>query len=84
MYAYLIHLFIHAMIGRLYSVPACYLSNNFPVITFSKYENIRKTKTEHFGHLEILASMCKKEKRTHGHSTNMISSSAEEQRHFEE
>ncbi len=66
------------MIGRLYSVPACYLSNNFPVITFSKYENIRKTKTktEHFGLCRNPGQYVykkKKEQRTHGHSTNMIS-----------
>lgn len=36
--------FLHASIGRFYTITACYCSKYFSVITFSKYENNRKIK----------------------------------------
>ncbi len=44
--------FSHTMIGPLCIMPACYWSNYFSIITFSKYEN-RKTKTK-----QILVRTC--------------------------
>ncbi len=54
--------FSHTMIGPLCIMPACYWSNYFSIITFSKYEN-RKTKTK-----QILARTCPKNG-MYGHST---------------
>ncbi len=44
--------FSHTMIGPLCTMPACYWSNYFSIITFSKYKN-RKTKPK-----QILARTC--------------------------
>ncbi len=44
--------FSHTLIGPLCTMPACYWSNYFSIITFSKYEN-RKTKPK-----QILARTC--------------------------
>ncbi len=52
--------FSHAMISRLYTMPAHYLSNYFSLTNFSKYESNRKQSQilDILSNLEILARAC--------------------------
>ncbi len=59
--------FLHATIGRFYTMPACLWSKYFSVITFSKYENNRKTKPK-IGRMVNL--MNKKEQNRHTFNQN--------------